>query len=328
LVEPPIVDIAKQEKEIEDKLARAVKGNDPKAVAEEAKNLLKQQEKLVSEAKNPAHQPTDPAIQKQVQNAVNDLNAIIPEQIKAANDLVNNPNDQKAQEKFEKLHNRAKDDLDDIIGAHQSNPLNDKAKRLADLRKEIDDVMKALKDKPNDPALKKKLADLTKELQDLTDEIEKDLNPTEDDKIAALINVENDNLDDVEKAMEAGMFIRLLVLFLCFVYALFIVFIHWFYLFVYLFYPCCLFICLFFYVLIILFIYFFPSSIVADPKKTDAALKDLEKTNKELVDQMKKAANNTSDPVKKDALNNAAKQLEKELPNLVKVCLFYLFYVD
>jgi hypothetical protein len=80
-----------------------------------------------------------------VQNAVNDLNAVVPAQMKAAGDALKKPNDQKTTEKFGHLEQKAKNDLDDIIAAHSKVPLDDAAHRMDGFKKQLNDVSAALK---------------------------------------------------------------------------------------------------------------------------------------------------------------------------------------
>jgi hypothetical protein len=63
LGEPELVDIARHEKDLEDRVDRAVKGNDAARVSQEGKNLVQQQDRLASEAKKPS--ALNPALQKQ-----------------------------------------------------------------------------------------------------------------------------------------------------------------------------------------------------------------------------------------------------------------------
>lgn len=160
----PKVDLsntARREDEHVDKLVElALKGDAP-GVAAEAKHLQKLTAKLGAQARDEANKTDDPRKKADLLKAVQDIEQLLPQEILAAKEVLEKPNDQKAKEKLQELSDKLQEAL------ARADPLNADSNALTALQ-ELEKLVAAAKKKDN-----KSLEDASKQLPKAVAQISK-----------------------------------------------------------------------------------------------------------------------------------------------------------
>lgn len=106
-----------QAKELGDKLADAGAKGDTKAVEQTLKDIHNVHEPLASDAWDVVDKIHDPVHQHNLQDALADLDALLPQQDAAARDLAHNPRDSQKKGKLDELNRDIARDLDTVSDA-------------------------------------------------------------------------------------------------------------------------------------------------------------------------------------------------------------------
>jgi len=111
------------------RLADAVRKGDPKAAAAAAKDVASSIERQVILGRKLAEQCDDPVLKKKILDACDDLENLNPQIVQATKDALMNPNDKEAQQKLERLLEKAKQDNKVINDAAQQMKKQQEEKR-------------------------------------------------------------------------------------------------------------------------------------------------------------------------------------------------------
>jgi len=164
-----------------DRMVKAAKSGDPKGVEEAAKNLPVQTDDLVRQLKADARNTSDPQKKRDLLEAANDLENLVPGEIEEAKKLAQNPNNKERQDKLNDIDNKVhealskvggpKADLRDAINRHQQErekladavkkgdvkAAEEAANRLPKTGNKVEQKAKDLISKTDDPQQKKEI---------------------------------------------------------------------------------------------------------------------------------------------------------------------------
>ncbi len=140
LNESEVVAVAKDVDELVEKLSKASKSADPKAVSDAAHELLKTNEKLIDLTKAEAAKTDNPTRKQQLIAAANAMEQLVPQQISAARDVLKTPRDQQNLNNLKNTQEKEKDKINDIIFA--ANPSRER--ELVSVCRDLEEAMKAL----------------------------------------------------------------------------------------------------------------------------------------------------------------------------------------
>eukprot|EP01087_Luapelamoeba_hula_P016449 TRINITY_DN505_c0_g1_i1.p1 TRINITY_DN505_c0_g1~~TRINITY_DN505_c0_g1_i1.p1 ORF type:complete len:2168 (-),score=569.75 TRINITY_DN505_c0_g1_i1:84-6587(-) len=229
--EGKVHDAAKQYKKAIDDIDDAARKGDPQVFSEAAKKGVAAQQALIPKARSLAEKQDDPAKRKQILDALSDLEALLPQQIRAAQRAASNPRDNEAARDLAEMTERLKgaaDRIDRIANpANEAAIMDDQQKIRAagdqlkqkaakgdkpgasnahdDLLKAAEDMLaRARKDaeREKDPRAKRDLEDALKRLEELLRKLKPDA-----DKAAANprdAKAQKDLADDLNQINDAA----------------------------------------------------------------------------------------------------------------------------